>query len=806
MKYDANTLAGMQEQYADQQRVINELKQNYVDLSQEQKALLGEMLISQQKLKGEIAAQVKLEKEIEASTKAQVEHRKKLLGYAIALTDSLKLGWKYLQESDKIIKQTILTLGMSGAKAEAMRVSFEQSIGHVSELGGTMEDIGKIQTGFADETGRARAMTASMVEDITAIGKGTGLGIEQATKLAAEFEYMGLNTKATLNYVQDVVDTSERMGVNTTKVLKNITDNFKKLGTFSFKNGTKAFAEMAMNAERTRVSMKSALDVAEAKRSLETVIELGANLQVMGGRFAEMDPFHWLYTVRNEPEKLTEQISEMTAGIYTLKKNSQGIFEEFISPADVDRLTNVANSLGIAKEEMFEIAKRKLALNTLDKQLSGLGLSKAQKELVAGAATLDTKTGKYQVMLAGTMRDISTMTAAQAKSFEQEQSTLADRAKEAQTFDEALKNTINALKGTLLPILRGVNAVLDFMRPVIKGLSNLAGSGWGGVGVAAGLLMGSALLWKVVLNTMNTTASNWSNKIVKNKGGGGSGTSGGRTDGGGAAGKVGGRSFGQSAGIGAAVGLAAAGVGAGIAIAAVGISKLADSMSKLTADQAKTLKEIVASISTMVTIAAGAAGAIALFSAAGATAAPAIATFGASLAIVGGAIFTIGAGIGIATAGIGYMISGMAKLNQSSGSLATSIASVATSMSDFKVNPQLLSTLNQISAAAPNFAMVGNAFKNMSLAMSGSKADYIAVQEAVEGISKANMKGGGMLSELATLLKSPLKVEFANNKVAIASDISLYIDGDKLMQKIFKADAAVQSQVVAIKMGINNAS
>ena len=485
---------------------------------------------------------------------------------------------------------------MSGAKAEAMRVSFEQSIGHVAELGGTMEDIGKIQTGFADETGRARAMTASMVEDITAIGKGTGLGIEQATQLAAQFEYMGLNTKATLNYVQDVVDTSERMGVNTTKVLKNITDNFKKLGTFSFKNGTKAFAEMAMNAEKTRVSMKTALDVAEAKRSLEDVIELGANLQVMGGKFAEMDPFQWLYTVRNEPEKLTEQISEMTAGIYTLKKNSQGVFEEFISPADVDRLTNVAKSLGIAKEEMFEIAKRKLALNAIDKQLSGLGLSKQQKELLAGAATLDTKTGKYQVMLAGTMQDISNMTAAQAKSFEQEQSTLADRAKEAQTFDEAFKNTINALKGALLPILRGVNTVLDFVRPIIAKLSDLAGSGWGGVGLAAGILLSGALAWKFVLSTMNNVADNWANKVVKSKASSKvtDVATDSALDSGGKGGGKGG--FGKSAGIGAAVGLAAAGVGAGIGLAAVGISKLADSMSKLTPDQAATLKSIVSSL------------------------------------------------------------------------------------------------------------------------------------------------------------------------------------------------------------------
>ena len=96
MVYDANTLAGKQQEYADTQLVINELKQNYVNLSQEQKDLLDQMLITQQALKNSIAAQVKSEKDIETSTKNQVEHRKKLLGYASALTDALKEGWKYL--------------------------------------------------------------------------------------------------------------------------------------------------------------------------------------------------------------------------------------------------------------------------------------------------------------------------------------------------------------------------------------------------------------------------------------------------------------------------------------------------------------------------------------------------------------------------------------------------------------------------------------------------------------------------------------------------------------------------------------
>ena len=96
--------------------------------------------------------------------------------------------------------------------------------------------------GYADETGRARVLSSQMAEDILAVGKGTGLGVEQAAKLGAQFELMGFDARKTIDYVQGIVDTSERMGVNTTKVLKNLNDNFKRLNTYSFRSGSKGIA------------------------------------------------------------------------------------------------------------------------------------------------------------------------------------------------------------------------------------------------------------------------------------------------------------------------------------------------------------------------------------------------------------------------------------------------------------------------------------------------------------------------------------------------------------------------------------
>ncbi|MFA5207198.1 MAG: hypothetical protein WC428_00710 [Candidatus Paceibacterota bacterium] len=796
---------------SERQKIINELLSNSAKLSNEQKNYLKELVTEQEK---EIANQKKINDQLDKERKS----REAIVGLAKGVGNAIKEGWKYLQEQDKTIKSTILSLGMSGAKATAMRTSFEDSAKFAARLGGTLSDIQLIQQGFADETGRARAMTASMVEDIILIGKGTGLGVEQATKLGAQFEFMGLDAKRSMDYVQGVVDTSERMGVNTTKVLKNISDNFKKLNTYSFTAGVKGMAKMAMDAEKMQVSMQDALSAADAAKGLEKAIDLAANLQVMGGEFAKTDPFEWMYLARNEPEKLTTKISEMTRGLVTFKKNSEGVFEKFISPADRQRLESVAKSLGISNEEMIKITQRRADLDKMNKELAGTGLSDREKELVQGAAIFNAKSGKFQVELAGSMKDISSLTITQAKSFEQEQKTLKDRAEQAMTFDQTFKATIEILKASLLPLLNTINKVLNI---TLKPLADLAMKGWGGMAGAAGILLTAAGIWKGISMGLNRAAENFIKGRVDRAMGGGLGggfgktaareteTIAARTGTKGMSGLAGKRLLeGQGAkmtglgkagaGIGAGLGAAALGVGAGIGAAATGISLLANAMSKLTPEQAKTLSSVVKSLGWFVIGGAAAAAAIMVFGGASTVASVGLLAFG-------GAVALVGVGIGAAAAGIGLMGMGLAKLaTAAKGSgkdmlmLGGGIASMAAGMAMFTVGSLGLiafsATLNKISKHAPELEKVGTAFQEINTVMHGSKDDFLAVENAVNAISNMNTNGGNVFAQLAALLKTPLKVQFADKNIQLANDITLNIDGQKFMQKVFNNKLAVIHQ------------
>jgi hypothetical protein len=717
-------------------------------------------------------------------------------------------------ESDKAIRTTILNLGLSGQKADLMRKSFESSAMAVAEMGGTLKDIQAVQEGFANETGRARVMTAQMVQDIVEIGRGTGLGVEEATKLGAQFELMGVNANLTKQYVQKIVDTSENMGLSSTKILKAVNDNFKRLNTYSFQGGVQGMMKMSQYAAKMNIDMNEALNAADVAKSLEGAIDLAAQLQIMGGEFAKADPFQLLFLSRNDPEKYTEKINEMTKGVVTLKKNSEGVFEKFISPADRQRLAAVATSLHMNPAEMIQQAERMWDIQKMRQNMLSSSLTKKDQEIISGAAIFNSKTGMFQVQVGETAKNISEITESEAKLYLTQQKTLEDRAKDSLTFQESLEAFVAMAKTTILPMLRGFNSVLQFITPPIKWLitaiKDVLGNGFakilGGITAAAMLLTTGALAISKAVYT--ATGSH----LLEGTRGIGKSSMGGMYDKlSNNPGAMNAYNVGQTNQIaakgtanlktGLGVGAAGLGIGAGIGIAAVGIGQLAKSIKDVDIEKLKVMNTTLIIVgATMIGM-----GIAATFATAPVWA------FG--LAAAG-----IGIGIGAAAAGIGYMANGFANLVSQSknvgpamievgaGIAAMNVAMGATGIFGFIggifgfIGGALLSkTLSTISSFAEPLGKVGEAFKEINIAMSGSKEDYQAIESAVKAISSMNTSKGSAFAELAQLLKTPLKVEFADKKVNFTSDITMLIDGQKFMQKVLSVAVATNAYVDLLK-------
>lgn len=723
-----------------------------------------------------LGRRIEKQKELMDNQKMIIKNKETMLKYQTKIVNLAKQLGQYLMDQDRIIKSTILSLGLSGEKADEMRLSFEESAGLVARLGGNLEDIQTIMTGFADETGRARILSSQMIKDIYVIGKGTAIGVENATRLASQFELMGMDARSTMEYVQGVVETSELMGVNTTKVLNNITDQFKKLQRYTFRRGVQGFAEMAMYAEKFNMDMGQALDSAEMSRNLEHAIDLAANLQVLGGEFAKTDPFQLLFQARNEPEEYAKSLNKMTKGMATYRKLTDGTYQNFISPADIDRLTQAEKSLGLQTGELTKQARRMSELQRMRTQMVGMGLSKTEKKLVEGMSIFSTKTGRFTVEIAGATKDMAELTANDLKVLEKHNESLEERAMAAQTFDEVYKATIDEFKTVLLPMLKGINRLLEWLRPTVIKITEALTKGSGAWIKVAGTIMGAAVLIKAASIGLAVANAKILNRFAPILSSGGMKATGSQMVG---KGKMA-TGMGKGAmGAGVGVGAAAVGIGGGIALAAVGISKLADSMSKLTKEQADVLNNIVNSLLIFTGFAVVMIGMIAAL---GATATAA----SLGLLAFGGAVLMVGAGIGIAAAGIGYMGEGLAKLNESGEGIGEKLWAVAGGIVGITAAmvkggaPALFafdSGLKKISKRSEDIEKIGTAFTAINTVLSGSKDDFLAVQNAIVAISNANFDNLKPLTQLKNILNKPLQVEFANKEVEMVSNITLNIDG-----------------------------
>lgn len=699
-----------------------------------------------------------------------------------------------LMEFDKSVKETALNLGLSTQQADLLRTNFEGAYKISSRLGASAKEMGEAQQAFSFETGRSSILTSQMLEDIMKMSKGLGIGAGEAGNLAGQFELIGYNATATMNYIQNVVDMSERVGVNTNKIIKSLNTNFKKLQTYNFKHGIDGMSRLAILGEKYKIDIGSAMASMDKARNLEEVIDMAANLQVLGGQFAAMaDPMAMLFESRNDPEAYAKRLSNMTKGMIALRRTSEGYSFELASPMARDMLDKAAHALGMSTEELTQQALRQRELTEMRKQMLGLNLNNSQKELIESLAKFDTKTGKFTIQVGSDIISLNKLSNNHLIALKKQQESLENRAKAAQTFDDVYKATIQEFKTVLLPLLRGINNTMGWIRKnVVEPISNILGSGVDNPLVKSITgFVGGVMLLSVVTSKISKSIFSFGKYISslnKNIGGTSTNPTRSRTRGRGITNTSKTMSIKGGLGAGAGVGLAGIGVGAGVGIAAMGIGSIADSLDKLDPEKVKSLESITWALTTLSGIATIAAAGIMIFGKASLSAAP-------GLLALGGGIALIGAGIGLATAGIGVMTMGLAQLIEKGAASKDSLLNVAGGI--FAIQsalsagifgmaglPAFAGALGTIALSANKIEKVGDAFGKITTVLNGSSSDFDKINNLLKSIKEFDTKKITSLTGLGEMFNKPIQVEFSNKEINLVSNITLEIDGKKFIEEL----------------------
>ena len=561
----------------------------------------------------------------------------------------------YLMTVDKQIKGLTLNLGLSGNRAESLREQMYEATNAAQRFGASAQDIVEIQSKVNELTGRANVFNEKQVANMVLIAKGTGMANQEAGEFVGNMLSLGSSVEDATKLIEGTVNETAKLGLNSSNVLKGISANIGKLNNYRFQNGVEGLKNMVQASEKFKFSMDGAFAAAEKFRTLEGLLETGANLRVLGGEFAKMDEFKLSFLARNKPEEFAVEMAKLTKGMASFNKE-KGIFD--VSDVDMDKFRSVAELTGQEVGKLVESTKEMAKIDLAKKQIF-VG-DDADKEMIAKLASFGKGSTIGKIEIGGDMVRIDQLTDDQLQILRQTERTLKQRAEDSQTFGETFENTIMQLKSTLLPILDGINYLLKGFNNIIDVFRNETTGKMNKIGLiipGAILLLTTGIagiLTKMVLRIPSLLggvlskvpglgklfesgagAASASNPILSGK-------------------QMLGKGLGNAAQL-AAIGVAAVGIGYGFKMAAEGAASLSESISKLTGEQLNTLLISIGLLGA--TIAGTLIGSIIAIGTASEFTAP-------GLLALGAAALMVGLGIGIAAAGIGEMAKGFASLDK----------------------------------------------------------------------------------------------------------------------------------------------
>jgi hypothetical protein len=376
------------------------------------------------------------------------------------LINLLKGPFDYFDKIDKAARSISVEVGMTAEQMYTLRKQASLAAVSVQAMGASISDILAGQKAYNDELGRAVVLSKNQQVAIAEIALGTDLGADGAGRMAAGFEAFGYNMENVRDMVQETYITNQKLGLNSSKVLKNIEGSLKTAQKYSFKDGAKNLAQMAQTATSVKMSMDSVFGLSEKLFELEGAVELSAQLQVLGGSFAALgDPMQLIYQARNDMEGLQKSLIEATKGVAMFDKAS-GEFK--IPAAELHRLRKVAEATGISIDEMTEsalaLARQEKALSQLNKSLT---FGDEQMEVIKNLAQLNKGTGKFEIMVGDKMVLFENLSADNLDAVLKKQNTLAEAAKQRMTFFDRMKNIFEMFKAGFAPIMEKLISALD---------------------------------------------------------------------------------------------------------------------------------------------------------------------------------------------------------------------------------------------------------------------------------------------------------------------------------------------------------
>ena len=367
--------------------------------------------------------------------------------------------WNDFDKIDHAVRDISVNMGLTSNQMATFSKNTAYAAVETAKLGISVDEVIRLQQSMSEGLGKNLILTREQIKGVAEMAKGTNLGVEGVSTMAEGFSSFGVNLDTMRDRIENVFQSTQKLGLNSSKVIKTISDNLKTAQKYSFKDGSKSLDEMAKRAVSVKMSMESVFGLSEKLFELEGAVELSAQLQVLGGSFAALgDPMQLIYQARNDMEGLQKSLIEATKGVAMFDK-ATGEFK--IPSAELHRLRKVAEATGISIDEMTQSA---LELAKQDKAMSQLAnafkYSPEQRQAISNLAQVG-KDGVLKIVTSdGTTKALSALNDLEIENILGKSSSLEQAAKSRMTFLDMLKNIGNVFTSKLFPVLESISQKL----------------------------------------------------------------------------------------------------------------------------------------------------------------------------------------------------------------------------------------------------------------------------------------------------------------------------------------------------------
>lgn len=263
-----------------------------------------------------------------------------------------------------------------------------------SNIGGkynkSVEELIKLQQDYSVKVGRSISMTNRQKESLAAMT--AVMGDQTALELTSKLENFGLSAEDAGKRVGKMFSNASKNGLSFEAYSKNFLENIKIAQNYTFKNGLRGLASMAEKATAIKLNMSQASAFADKVSTVEGAIKTGAQLQVLGGPFAQFaNPMSMLYEGLNDMEGLQDRIVNMFGN---LGKFDTKTGEMNVSSFNKMRIRQAAEATGMDYSNIMEMVNAKGKRNAIG-DLNGF--SDEQKEMLYNKATFNQESQKWGI-------------------------------------------------------------------------------------------------------------------------------------------------------------------------------------------------------------------------------------------------------------------------------------------------------------------------------------------------------------------------------------------------------------------------